>query len=32
MHYFFIGAVSLFVIGLLIVGAVMDKDDMEADD
>ena len=32
MHYFFIGAVSLFVIGLLIVGAVMDKDDMEGDD
>jgi len=31
MHYFFIGAVTLFVIGLLIVGAVMDKDDM-ADD
>lgn len=28
MHYFFIGAVSLFVIGLLIVGAVMDKEDM----
>jgi len=32
MHYFFIGAVSLFVIGLLIVGAVMDKDDMRGDD
>ncbi len=32
MHYFFIGAVSLFVIGLLIVGAVMDKDDMRDDD
>ncbi len=32
MHYFFIGAVSLFVIGLLIVGAVMDKEDMEGDD
>ena len=31
MHYFFIGAVSLFVIGLLIVGAVMDKDDMNDD-
>ncbi|ADN08781.1 hypothetical protein Saut_0732 [Sulfurimonas autotrophica DSM 16294] len=32
MHYFFIGAVSLFVIGLFIVGAVMDKDDMRDDD
>jgi len=32
MHYFFIGAVSLFVIGLLIVGAVMDEDDMKGDD
>ena len=32
MHYFFIGAVSLFVIGLLVVGAVMDKEDMRDDD
>ena len=32
MHYFFIGAVSLFVIGLLVVGAVMDKDDMRDND
>jgi hypothetical protein len=28
LDYFFIGAVSLFVIGLLVVGAVMDKEDM----
>ena len=29
MHYFFIGAVILFVIGLLVVGFVMDKEDLE---
>jgi len=29
MHYFFIGAVTVFVIGLLIVGFVMDKEDLE---
>lgn len=32
MDYFFIGAVTLFVIGLLIVGAVMDEEDMSQDD
>jgi hypothetical protein len=31
MDYFFIGAVTLFVIGLLVVGAVMDKEDMDDD-
>ncbi len=31
MEYFFIGAVTLFVIGLLVVGAVMDKEDMNDD-
>jgi len=29
MHYFFIGAVTVFVIGLLVVGFVMDKEDLE---
>jgi len=29
VDYFFIGAVTLFVIGLLIVGAVMDEEDMD---
>ena len=29
IHYFFIGAVSLFVVILIIVGAVMDKDEEE---
>ena len=29
IYYFFMGAVTVFVIGLLIVGAVMDKEDME---
>ena len=28
IYYFFMGAVTAFVIGLLVVGAVMDKDDM----
>ncbi len=32
MDYFFIGAVTLFVIGLLVVGAVMDEEDMSQDD
>ena len=31
MHYFFIGTVTMFVIGLLVVGAVMDKNDMVDD-
>lgn len=29
MHYFFIGAVIFFVIGPLVVGFVMDKEDMD---
>ena len=29
IYYFFMGAVTVFVIGLLVVGAVMDKEDME---
>ncbi len=29
MHYFFMGAVIIFVIGLLVVGFVMDKEDLE---
>ena len=29
MHYFFMGAVTIFVIGLLVVGFVMDKEDLE---
>ncbi len=29
IYYFFMGAVTVFVIGLLVVGAIMDKDDME---
>ena len=29
IYYFFMGAVTVFVIGLLIVGAVMDKEDMQ---
>ena len=29
IYYFFMGAVTLFVIGLLVVGAVMDEEDME---
>ena len=29
IYYFFMGAVTLFVIGLLVVGAIMDKEDME---
>ena len=28
IYYFFMGAVTVFVIGLLVVGAIMDKDDM----
>jgi len=32
MHYFFIGMVIFFVIGLIVVGAVMDGDDMKQDD
>ena len=27
LHYFFIVSVTLFVIGLLVVGAVMDKEE-----
>jgi len=27
IHYFFMGAVTLFVIALLVVGAVMDKEE-----
>ncbi len=30
-HYFYIGMVSLFVIALLIIGFVMDKEDIEED-
>ena len=30
IHYFFMGAVTLFVVGLLVVGAIMDKDDLES--
>jgi len=29
IEYIYIGLVSLFVIGLLVVGFLMDKDDME---
>ncbi len=29
IYYFFMGAVTVFVIGLLVVGAIMDKEDME---
>ncbi len=29
MHYFYIGMVSLFVVALLVVGFVMDKEDVE---
>ncbi len=29
MEYIYIGLVSLFVIGLLVVGFVMDKEDVE---
>ncbi len=29
IYYFFMGAVTFFVIGLLVVGAVMDEKDME---
>lgn len=32
MHYFYIGMVSLFVVALLVVGFVMDKEDMEEED
>ncbi len=31
MEYLYIGLVSLFVIALLVVGFVMDKDDLEED-
>ena len=31
MHYFFIVSVILFVITLLVVGFVMDKEDLEED-
>jgi len=27
IHYFFIGAVGLFVVVLIVIGAVMDKDE-----
>jgi len=30
IYYFFMGAVTVFVIGLLVVGAIMDKEDMDA--
>ncbi len=29
MHYFFIGAVTIFIIALLVVGFVMDKEDLQ---
>jgi len=29
IYYFFMGAVTVFVIGLLVVGAIMDEDDMK---
>ena len=32
MHYFYIGMVVLFVVALLVVGFVMDKDDVEKED
>lgn len=32
MDYFYIGMVSLFVVALLVVGFVMDKEDMEKED
>ena len=31
MHYFYIVSVILFVIALLVVGFVMDKEDLESD-
>ncbi len=32
MEYFYIGAVSLFVVALLIIGFIMDKEDIEKKD
>jgi len=32
MHYFYMIAVSLFVVGLVVVAAAMDKEDMQKDD
>lgn len=32
MHYFYIVAVILFVIALLVVGFVMDREDLESSD
>ena len=32
MEYFYIGMVSLFVVALLVVGFVMDKEDIEKED
>ena len=32
LDYFYIGMVSLFVIALLVVGFVMDKEDIESQD
>jgi len=32
MHYFYIAAVSLFVIGLIVIAATMDKEDMDHHD
>ena len=32
MDYFYIGMVSLFVVALLVVGFVMDKEDIEKED
>ena len=32
MDYFYIGMVSLFVVALLVVGFVMDKEDMGKED
>ena len=29
MDYFFIGAVTLFVVALLVIGFTMDKEDLE---
>ncbi len=32
MEYFYIGAVITFVIGLVVIAATMDKEDMQKDD
>ena len=32
IEYFYIGMVSLFVIALLVIGFVMDKDDVDSKD